>query len=315
MQVQHRLKRADPVIDLPNLVEIQLDSYQWFLKEGLIELFRSFSPIHDFTGNLALELVDYTLGDPKYSVEECRNRDMTFEAPIKAIVRLSVKDQEVIESEVYLGDLPLMTERGTFVINGAERVVVSQLARSPGVYFKDTMDLSGRVLYYATIIPNEGAWVEVDTDSNNVITVRIGQTRKFPLTTLLRALNHFEKACPMVEAEVPLLEAVGYELIDDLVDLNTGEVLIEKGRQVRPREASRAKKAGAAEMVKIRRQAVPCDTTKDILEIFSERETLHEITRATLRNKRPVNDIPEAKGGKIIGRSCQKIGDEAAKKI
>ena len=178
MQVQHRLKRADPVIDLPNLVEIQLDSYQWFLKEGLIELFRSFSPIHDFTGNLALELVDYTLGDPKYSVEECRNRDMTFEAPIKATVRLSVKDQEVIESEVYLGDLPLMTERGTFVINGAERVVVSQLARSPGVYFKDTMDLSGRVLYYATIIPNEGAWVEVDTDSNNVITVRIGQDRK-----------------------------------------------------------------------------------------------------------------------------------------
>ncbi len=315
MQVQHRLKRADPVIDLPNLVEIQLDSYQWFLKEGLIELFRSFSPIHDFTGNLALELVDYTLGDPKYSVEECRNRDMTFEAPIKATVRLSVKDQEVIESEVYLGDLPLMTERGTFVINGAERVVVSQLARSPGVYFKDTMDLSGRVLYYATIIPNEGAWVEVDTDSNNVITVRIGQTRKFPLTTLLRALNHFEKACPMVEAEVPLLEAVGYELIDDLVDLNTGEVLIEKGRQVRPREASRAKKAGAAETVKIRRQAVPCDTTKDILEIFSERETLHEITRATLRNRRPVNDILESKGGKIIVKACQKIGDEAAKKI
>ncbi len=163
MQVQHRLKRADPVVELPNLVQIQLDSYEWFLRDGLRELLRSFSPITDFTGNLELELVDYHMGEPKYPLEECRDRDLTHEAPIRAVVRLKTRDGEITETDVYLGDLPLMTERGTFIINGAERVVVSQLARSPGVYFKDTMDISGRILYYATIIPNEGAWVEVES--------------------------------------------------------------------------------------------------------------------------------------------------------
>ena len=181
------------------MVEIQLDSYKWFLREGLRELFQSFSPIYDFTGNLSLELLDYTLGDPKYSVEECRYRDMTtYEAPIKARVRLTAAGKEVIESEVYLGDLPLMTEKGTFVINGAERVVVSQLARSPGVYFKDTLDYSGRVLYFATIIPSPGAWIDIETDANDVITVHVAQTKKFPLTTLLRALNLFAAACPSI---------------------------------------------------------------------------------------------------------------------
>src|SRR5512146_1250917 len=223
-EIQHRTKRTPEAVDLPNLVEIQLDSYKWFLREGLKELFESFSPIYDFTGNLSLELLDYTLGDPKYSVEECRYRDMTtYEAPIKARVRLTAAGKEVIESEVYLGDLPLMTEKGTFVINGAERVVVSQLARSPGVYFKDTLDYSGRVLYFATIIPSEGAWVDIETDANDVITVRVGQTRKFPLTTLLRALNVFPVACPESQA-VFYEQAEGRKLAAPIVNKETGEV-------------------------------------------------------------------------------------------
>ena len=313
MQVQHRTKRADPVIDLPNLVEIQLDSYQWFLKEGLRELFESFSPIYDFTGNLALELVDYNLGEPKYSVEECRDRDMTYEAPIKATVRLSVKDRDAIESEVYLGDLPLMTERGTFVINGAERVVVSQLARSPGVYFKDTMDLSGRVLYYATVIPNEGVWVEVESDSSDVVTVRIGQTRKFPVTTLIRALNNFEQACPMVESEVDVADALGNTLAENVIDKETGEVVLESGKDLKNRDISKLKKLGM-ETVKIRKAAVPCDTTPDLLNFFCTRETLTEFTRAELKGRRPVEDILDAKG-KVVVKAYQKITDDVAKKI
>jgi DNA-directed RNA polymerase subunit beta len=152
-EIQGRAKQTRHAIEIPNLVEQQLNSYRWFLEEGLQELFESFSPIYDFTGNTSISLTDFTLGEPKYSVEECRDRDMTFESPIKAKVLLRQANKEEIESEVYLGDLPLMTDKGTFIINGAERVVVSQLARSPGVYFKDNLDFSGKVLYYATIIP------------------------------------------------------------------------------------------------------------------------------------------------------------------
>src|SRR5438477_8493550 len=201
-EIQHATKRTTHVVDIPNLVEQQLTSYRWFLEEGLQELFESFSPIYDFTGNTSISLTDFTLGEPKYTVEECRDRDMTFESPIKARVQLTQANKEMIESEVYLGDLPLMTDKGTFVINGAERVVVSQLARSPGVYYKDNLDFSGRVLYYATIIPSEGAWVDVETDASDVVTVRIGQTRKFPLTTLLRALNAFPNASIPVQMPI-----------------------------------------------------------------------------------------------------------------
>src|SRR5436305_14036653 len=195
-EIQGRTKQTRHVVDIPNLVELQLNSYRWFLEEGLHELFESFSPIYDFTGNTSISLTDFTLGEPKYSVEECRDRDMTFESPIKAKVLLRQANKEEIESEVYLGDLPLMTDKGTFIINGAERVVVSQLARSPGVNFKDNLDFSGKVLYYATIIPSEGAWVDIESDASDQVTVRIGQTRKFPLTTLLRALNHFPVGSP-----------------------------------------------------------------------------------------------------------------------
>src|SRR5437763_6136960 len=205
-EIQGRAKQTRHVADIPNLVELQLNSYRWFLEEGLQELFDSFSPIYDFTGQTSISLTDFTLGEPKYSVEECRDRDMTFEAPIKAKVLLKQANKEEIESEVYLGDLPLMTDKGTFIINGAERVVVSQLARSPGVYFKDNLDFSGKVMFYATIIRQEGAWVDVETDASEAVTVRIGQTRKFPLTTLLRALNAFPNACIPVEMSLAAIQ-------------------------------------------------------------------------------------------------------------
>ena len=313
-EIQHRTKRTPEVIEIPNLVEIQLDSYRWFLREGLRELFESFSPIHDFTGNLSLELLDYNLGDPKYSVEECRYRDMTtYEAPIKARVRLTAAGKEVIESEVYLGDLPLMTDKGTFVINGAERVVVSQLARSPGVYFKDTLDYSGRLLYFATVIPSPGAWIDIETDANDVITVHVAQTKKFPLTTLLRALNLFEPACPMSEV-LPASEALGRILAADAVNKNTGEVLFEQGQVV---DEKMAKKLHSLKMnnVEVQADGHRCGVNTEILELFSIKEARDNLTADTLRGLRPVNEIRDPKNDKVIVKAGEKISEDAAKKI
>lgn len=187
--------RIREVLDMPNLIEIQQNSYKWFLDEGLREMFRDISPIQDFTGNLVLEFIDYSLGEPKYDVEECKERDVTYAAPLRVKVRLINKETgEVKEQEVFLGDFPLMTEKGTFIINGAERVIVSQLVRSPGVYYSETIDASGKKLYGATIIPNRGAWLEFETDVNDNIFVRVDRTRKLPVTVLVRALGYSTNA-------------------------------------------------------------------------------------------------------------------------
>ena len=183
--------KIQEVLEMPNLIEIQQNSYEWFLNEGLREMFYDISPIQDFTGNLILEFVDYTLGEPKYSVDDCKERDVTYAAPLRVKVRLINKETgEVKEQEVFMGDFPLMTEKGTFIINGAERVIVSQLVRSPGVYYAEQIDTSGKRLYNATIIPNRGAWLEFETDANDNIFVRIDRTRKLPATVLIRALGH-----------------------------------------------------------------------------------------------------------------------------
>src|SRR5579875_3755460 len=183
--------RIQEVLDIPDLIEIQEKSYQWFLNEGLHELFKDISPIQDFTGNLVLEFIDYVLGDPKYSVNECKERDVTFAAPLRVRVRLINKETgEVKEQEVFMGDFPLMTEQGTFIINGAERVVVSQLVRSPGAYYDQDVDPSGSRIFTATVIPNRGAWLELESDANGVIYVRVDRTRKQPVTVLLRALGY-----------------------------------------------------------------------------------------------------------------------------
>jgi len=179
------------VLEMPNLIEIQQNSYRWFLDEGIKEMFRDISPIQDFTGNLVLEFIDYSLGEPKYSVEECKERDVTYAKPLRVKVRLINKETgEVKEQEVFMGDFPQMTEKGTFIINGAERVIVSQLVRSPGVYYAEQLDPSGKKIYGATIIPNRGAWLEFETDLNDNIYVRVDRTRKLPATVLIRALGY-----------------------------------------------------------------------------------------------------------------------------
>lgn len=185
--------RLKEIGHMPNLIEVQLDSYNWFLKEGLQEVFEDINPIQDYTANLNLEFVGYKLDmdNIKYSVEECKERDATYAAPLKVKVRLLNKETgEVKEQEVFMGDFPLMTEQGTFIINGAERVIVSQLVRSPGVYYDVSVDKTGKNLFSSTVIPNRGAWLEYETDSNNIIYVRIDKTRKLPITILVRAMGY-----------------------------------------------------------------------------------------------------------------------------
>ena len=184
--------RQKEVLEMPNLIEVQKDSYQWFLDEGMKEVFDDISPITDYSGKLSLEFVDFTLceDDVKYSIEECKERDATFAAPLKVRVRLHNKENdEINEHEIFMGDLPLMTATGTFVINGAERVIVSQLVRSPGIYYAIAHDKVGKKLYSATVIPNRGAWLEYETDSNDIFYVRVDRTRKVPITVLIRALG------------------------------------------------------------------------------------------------------------------------------
>lgn len=184
--------KIDEVLDMPNLIEVQKNSYQWFLDEGLREVFRDISPIESFSGNLILEFIDYSLDDtPKYSIDEAKERDTTYSTAMRVKVRLTNKETgEINEQEIFMGEFPLMTESGTFVINGAERVIVTQLVRSPGVYYNETLDKTGKRLYSATLIPNRGAWLEYETDSNDIISVRLDRTRKMPITVLIRALGY-----------------------------------------------------------------------------------------------------------------------------
>ena len=227
--------KIDEVMGMPDLIEIQKDSYQWFLREGLKEVFNDISPIEDFTGNLVLEFIDHKLETtPKYSEDECRERDVTYAVPLKVKVRLINKETgEVKEQEVFMGDFPLMTENGTFIINGAERVIVSQLVRSPGVYFNSQRDKNGRELFSGTIIPNRGAWLEMEMDSNEVLYVRVDRTRKVPITVLLRALGYGTNG--------QLLELMGEDekILRTFEKDNTenqNEALIEIYKRLRPGE-------------------------------------------------------------------------------
>lgn len=190
-RVRYSYAKIKEVLDMPHLLDIQRNSYEWFLKEGLQEIFHDISPIQDFTGNLVLSFEAFNLGEAKYDVDECKERDVTHSAPLRVNVRLINRETgEIKEQEVFMGDFPLMTDTGTFIINGAERVIVSQLVRSPGAYYGETIDASGKKLYNATVIPNRGAWLELETDANDVISVRVDRTRKLPVTVLIRALGY-----------------------------------------------------------------------------------------------------------------------------
>jgi len=227
--------KIDEVMGMPDLIEIQKDSYQWFLNEGIREVFEDISPIEDFTGNLVLEFIDHKLeSTPKYTEDECRERDVTYAVPLKVKVRLINKETgEVKEQEVFMGDFPLMTENGTFIINGAERVIVSQLVRSPGVYFDSQRDKNGKEIFSGTVIPNRGAWLEMEMDSNDVLYVRIDRTRKLPITVLIRALGYGSNA--------QILELMGEDekILRTFEKDNTenqNEALIEIYKRLRPGE-------------------------------------------------------------------------------
>lgn len=194
-RTRYSYAKIKEVMDMPHLLDIQRNSYEWFLKEGLQEIFQDISPIQDFTGNLVLSFEDFSLGAPKYDLDACKERDTTLAAPLRVNVRLINRETgEIKEQEVFMGDFPLMTDTGTFIINGAERVIVSQLVRSPGAYYGETIDTTGKVLYNATVIPNRGAWIELEMDANDVISVRIDRTRKLPATVLIRALGYGSNA-------------------------------------------------------------------------------------------------------------------------
>ncbi len=222
------------VLEVPNLIEVQQKSYDWFIKEGLRETFRDISPIHDFAGNLVLEFLDNYLGEPKYTVEEAKERDMTYAAPLKVKAQVINKETgEVKEQEVFIGDFPLMTKHGTFIINGAERVIVSQLVRSPGVYFDEQLDASGKKIFLATLMPNRGAWLEFESDPNDVLYVRIDRTRKIPVTVLLRALGCGTDAeITELLGETPQLRAT---LEKDPTE-NQEDALVEIYKRLRPGE-------------------------------------------------------------------------------
>ena len=228
--------RQKEVLEMPNLIEVQKDSYQWFLDDGLKEVFDDISPITDFSGHLSLEFVDFTLceDDVKYTIEECKERDATYAAPLKVRVRLYNKDNdEINEHEIFMGDLPLMTKTGTFVINGAERVIVSQLVRSPGIYYGVAHDKLGKELYSATVIPNRGAWLEYETDSNDVFYVRVDRTRKVPITVLIRALGIGTNAeiIDLFGEEPKILASFGKDTAE-----NYQEGLLELYKKIRPGE-------------------------------------------------------------------------------
>ena len=234
--VRMSYSRQKEVLEMPNLIEIQKDSYQWFLDEGLKEVFEDISPISDFAGHLSLEFVDFTLckDEVKYTIEECKERDATYAAPLKVRVRLYNKDKEEInEHEIFMGDLPLMTDTGSFVINGAERVIVSQLVRSPGIYYGIGHDKIGKELYTCTVIPNRGAWLEYETDSNDIFYVRVDRTRKVPVTVLIRALGYGTNAeiTELFGEEPKLLASFSKDTSESYQD-----GLLELYRKIRPGE-------------------------------------------------------------------------------
>ncbi len=227
--------KVEEVLEMPNLIEVQKKSYDWFIEKGLKEVLHDVSPICDFSGNLVLEFDDYYLDEhPKYSIEECKARDATYSKPLNIKVRLINKETgEVKEQEIFMGEFPLMTDSGTFIINGAERVIVSQVVRSPGIYFDMQHDKIGKELYNATVIPNRGAWLEYETDSNDVFSVRIDRTRKLPVTVLVRALG--------INTNEEILELFGYDntiqiTLEKDITKNAEEALIEIYKKLRPGE-------------------------------------------------------------------------------
>lgn len=314
--IQPVAKRTGRYLEVPNLIELQLESYKWFLEEGLPELFRTFSPIWDFTHSSYIEFVDFNLGEPKYSLQECRDRDLTYETPIKATVRFGGKDREEIESEVYLGDLPLMTDKGTFLINGRERVIVSQLARSPGLYFEEGVDTSMQVVVSARVIPTEGPWLEVESDAHNVVSTQISQTKKLPITQLIKIFHSFydhnnpRSPRGRITWEKPFSTALRKKLLSPLADPETGEVILPVDTIVTQKVFDSVPERMHSVVVSYE---TPLSTNDEMVLAFGVEKVFETPTADDITGKRLVEDLYEGKS--LIVERYHKLDRETAKKI
>ena len=303
-------QRQKEVLEMPNLIEVQKDSYDWFLRSGLKEVFDDISPISDYGGRLSLEFVDFTLceDDVKYSIEECKQRDATYAAPLKVKVRLYNKEKdEITEHEIFMGDLPLMTATGTFVINGAERVIVSQLVRSPGIYYGIAHDKLGKRLFSCTVIPNRGAWLEYETDSNDVFYVRVDRTRKVPITVLIRALG--------VSSNAEIVELFGEEpkiLASFTKDTSTNyqEGLLELYKKIRPGEPLAVENAESLIM------SMFFDPRRyDLAKVGRYKFNKKLALRSRVRNQILAEDVVDPSTGEILAEKGTTVTLELADKI
>ena len=302
--------RQKEVLEMPNLIEVQKDSYKWFLEEGLKEVFADISPIADYSGHLSLEFVDFELceKDVKYSIEKCKERDATYAAPLKVKVRLYNKETEDIsEHEIFMGDLPLMTETGTFVINGAERVIVSQLVRSPGIYYGISHDKIGKRLFSCTVIPNRGAWLEYETDSNDVFYVRVDRTRKVPITVLIRALGvGTNDEIRELFGDEPKIEAsFGKD-----VSTNYQEGLLELYKKIRPGEPLSVESAESLIT------AMFFDSRRyDLAKVGRYKFNKKLMLRNRIRNQILAEDVVDMTTGEVLAAQGTKVTPELADEI
>mgnify|MGYP001055067694 FL=1 len=302
--------RQKEVLEMPNLIEVQKNSYQWFLNEGLKEVFDDISPISDYSGHLSLEFVDFELceEDVKYSIEKCKERDATYAAPLKVKVRLINKEKdEITEHEIFMGDLPLMTQTGTFVINGAERVIVSQLVRSPGIYYGIGHDKIGKRLFSATVIPNRGAWLEYETDSNDVFYVRVDRTRKVPITVLIRALGvSSNDEIRELFGDEPKIEA---SFAKDASE-NYQEGLLELYKKIRPGEPLSVESAESLIM------AMFFDPRRyDLAKVGRYKFNKKLMFRNRIRHHILAEDVVDTQTGEILAKAGDKVSAEMADAI
>lgn len=302
--------RRKEVLEMPNLIEVQKNSYNWFLEDGLREVFADISPIADYSGHLSLEFTDFTLceDDVKYSISECKERDATYAAPLKVKVRLYNKEaDEINEHEIFMGDLPLMTETGTFVINGAERVIVSQLVRSPGIYYGIAHDKVGKKLYSCTVIPNRGAWLEYETDSNDVFYVRVDRTRKVPITVLIRALGigTNQEIIDLFGEEPKIIASFGKD-----VATNYQEGLLELYKKIRPGEPLSVESAESLIM------AMFFDPRRyDLAKVGRYKFNKKLMLRNRINGQVLAEDVVDPGTGEILAEAGQKVDRELADTI
>ncbi len=308
--VRMSYSRQKEVLEMPNLIEIQKDSYHWFLTDGLKEVFNDISPIEDFTEHLSLEFVDFQLceDEAKYSIEECKERDATYAAPLKVKVRLNKKETgEISEHEIFMGDLPLMTATGTFVINGAERVIVSQLVRSPGIYYGIAHDKIGKELYSCTVIPNRGAWLEYETDSNDVFYVRVDRTRKVPVTVLIRALGYGTNAeiIDLFGEEPKILASFAKDTSDNYQD-----GLLELYKKIRPGEPL------AVESAESLISSMFFDARRyDLAKVGRYKFNKKLALKNRIKNQILAESVVDASTGEILAEAGTKVTEELATAI